>query len=66
MKKGNPRLLILYIHILGQKSDLKYVCLQILSFGQEQGNLSSLSIGHFNVSILISIVLYVCVISWMN
>lgn len=25
-------------------------------FGQEQGNLSSLSIGHFNVSILMSII----------
>jgi len=25
MKKGNPCFLILYIHILGKKSDIKYV-----------------------------------------
>lgn len=35
-------------------------------FGQERGNLSSLSIGHFDVIILIPIIWYVCMISWMN
>lgn len=57
-EKRKPLLAYIVHSYIGEKIWLN-VCMCMFKyylFGQEQGNLSSLSIGHFNISILISIV----------